>query len=299
VMVEKTRRVLSIGLVAVISSIPAAAHAHIDGAVEQPGALVEENCTEMFAVPVIDGDVADELVPAGYDLAADPDGRYRVFVSTRRCDSVRVGDVKARDVIESHISVPVIPRGQPAPHRSFVFSPDSPAPLEVYLLQWISNKKIVAQWLKQNTGLGDRVKVVPDLTYEYHPVPGTGTPGASDDSFFLQVPAPASSPFTINASVTEGSPPYWDTAENWWADTDEGTVIIHVDQPRGASMVAGTAYATITSDDPDSPLGDLMGEQQTQTLVAPGADVLFNTVGHLHWTKCVRTAANPCSPQDH
>lgn len=139
------------------------------------------------------------------------------------------------------------------------------------------------------------------------------------------VPRPAPSPFHVDATVHQppacagvGSdvgarcafPGF--VAENWWADTDEGTVIIHAEAPAGASGSTAPAEGTITSDDPESPLGRLFGDRQSRAFCSDtdgnaGATCpagLGDPIGSsfftgVQLTKCLRRTPGDCGPANH
>lgn len=311
--------------VVVFAILSGTAAGHVEGVVTHDG-LVYYNCHELLGFQAIPLDKVAPHVPSSYHDSDDNDGTQYdgldhnddgdadLYVSTRFCERITVGGVEVRDAVDSHVSVFIKPpkNQQPPPHASSLFG----APLEVYLIQWVTNNQAHATWLTQGTGLGDKVKLVPNLVYEYDPMPGHDhlVPGAVDDDFRLVVGPPASSPFEVAATVYEptGSVSL-SIAENWWADTDEGTVIIHAEtfEWSTGSMIPGRAEGTITADDPESPLGKMLGDKPRPFCsdIEGNADptcpqgvgdaVASSFFTGIQLTKCVRNAFNPCSAEDH
>lgn len=307
-----------------------------------PDGIVYRNCHELLGfqeVPLENVEAQVPQVPKDRykDLDHDDDKRGDFFVSTRFCEEVEVGGIVVRNAVDSHISIQIDPPQEPAPpHPSHFGTPDEP--FDVYLVQWVTNNEPFATWMKQATGLGDKVKLVHNLVYDYNPVPGHNheLPGAVDDSFQLVVPHPASSPFSIDAKVYEPSGcasalmivgpncafplhvgQHEFVAENWWADTDEGTVIIHAEPLNGASGTpagSGSVMGSIKSEDPDSPLGQMFGgpepEGDQERPLCHGPDpnspcVAYDTIGdpfasffftEVQLTKCVRGDSDDCTP---
>lgn len=326
---------------------PAAAH---DLGTVDPAGLTYRNCHEVAPFVEVDYAAADALVPPGYTVFKNTAGNANLFLNTINCESITVGGVTVQNVVESHMSIfivppylndpdnpldlPCTPSTCPAepPHSSFVSpgehveSPaDSQLRLESYLVQWVTNSKEFARWMRRGTSLGDKVRVVAGMVFEYSPQPAHVYP-AADESFFAKVPPPAPSPFHVGCDrgengcsgvVTEPAPMIWEEGINWWADTKEGTVIIHSDFHLGPNQRFGTADGTVTSDDPHSPLGKMFGPSDD-------ANILSQAIGHpqsrqtkrfstsdpelaaisgeftdIQLTKCVRNASNPCSAENH
>lgn len=277
-------------LAAAVWPLPALAH---DPELRvQPGALVQQNCSEVFAYPEVPANriVDSGLVPAEYPIRADSEGDATLLVGTHRCEYVSVDGRTAFDATDSYISVPIIPP-EPAPHPSFLVPGEHAdaegsllIPLEYYIVQWVTTSPAQAAWLTRETGLGAKVNVVGDIAY--------GPSG-------VVVPSPAPSPFRIDATVSEPTPVPWEPAVNLWADTGQGTVIIHGDHPYGADQRFGSAEGTITALDPASALGRLLGAEPVP--MNSGPNVFFSTgaYGTGQWTQCVRDASNPCSAEQH
>lgn len=337
-------------------AVPAAAH---DLGATGPAGLTYQNCHEVVPFVEVDYKAADDLVPDGYTVFKNSAGNANLFLNTIGCESITVGGVTVKDVIESHLSIFIVPpypddpvnpsdphnnhcTQQPCPaqppHPSFVTparhvesAADSQLRLESYLLQWVTNSKEYARWLRQGTGLGDRVHVVPGMVFDYDPRPGhvpqPGYAPAVDDSFFAKVPPPAPSPFHVGcdggesgcyAVITEPVPVTFEEGINWWADTEEGTVIIHSEFHLGPNQRFGTADGTLTSDDENSPLGKLFGASKDANIVSqatgepkpsrqtkrfsstdPELAAVSGEFTNIQLTKCVRNAANPCSADNH
>lgn len=300
-----------------------------------PEGIVYRNCHELLGFQEVPLDNVRAQVPDRYpDVDHDDDKLGDFYVSTRFCEEVEVAGIVVRNAIDSHISILIDPPREPdPPHPSRFGTPVEP--FDVYLVQWVTNNEPFATWMKQATGLGDKVKLVHNLVFDYNPVPGHNheLPGAVDDSFQFVVPYPASSPFRIDAKVYEPSGcasalmiigskcafpshvgQYEFVAENWWADTDDGTVIIHAEPLNGASGTvpgSGSVRGRITSEDPDSPLGQMFGgpgEQGRPLCHGPRADspcVAYDTIGdpfasffftEVQLTKCVHRDSDDCTP---
>ncbi len=273
--------------------LPLSALAHDPQVRVQPGALVQHNCSEVFAYPVVPANrIADSgLVPEDYPIRADGEGNATLLVGTHRCEYVSVDGRTVFDATDSYVSVPIIPP-EAAPHPSFLVPgehADAEGSLlisvEYYIVQWVTTSPMQAAWLTQQTGLGAKVKVVGDI--------GFGPSG-------VIVPSPAPSPFRIDATVSEPTPVPWDPAINLWADTgQERTVIIHGDHPYGADQRFGSAEGTITALDPASALGRLLGTEPVPMNSGPNVFFSSGVFGTVQWTQCVRNASNLCSAEQH
>lgn len=288
------RRTASFVAVAALAAVvsPPTALAHDPDVRVQPGALVQQNCSEVFAFPEVPVHrITDSgLVPEGYPVRADSDGDAALLVTTHRCEYVTVDGRTVLDAIDSYVAVPIDPPN-PAPHGSFLVPGEHIdaegsllIPLEYYLVQWVTTSPGQAAWLREKSGVGSRVNVVGDIAY--------GSSG-------VFVPAPAPSPFRIDATVGEPGPLRWDPAVNLGADTGQGTVIIHGDHPYGADQRYGSAEGTITALEPGSPLGKLLGTGPVP--MNSGPNVFFSTgfFGTAQWTQCVRNAESPCTAEQH
>lgn len=335
---------------------PAAAH---ELGTADPAGLTYHNCHEVAPFVEVDYAAADALVPPGYTVtklsgttASHPTGTAGLFLNGIRCESITVDGVTVKNVIESHMSIfivspypddpdnlldlnepcPRTPCPEEPPHPSFlaagrhVESPaDSQLRLESYIVQWITNSPEYARWMRRGTGLGDKVRVVPGLVFEYEPKHSHTFP-AVDESYFFKAPLPAPSPFHVgcaaaqtncSAIVTEPSPVIFEEGINWWADTSLGTTIIHSDFYLGPNQRFGTAEGTLTSDDPNSPMGKLFGaaddanvrsevlgqpeSRQTKRFSTsdPELPAISGEFTDIQLTKCVRNATNPCSAENH
>lgn len=333
--------VVAIVFVALVISVnglpttaPAAAHELSTGTVD-PAGLTYRNCHEVVPFIDVDYDAADELVPDGYTVLETSEGKATLFLNTISCESITVpgqsGHVTVEDVMESHLSIFIVPPYRddlanpctqetcPAepPHPSF-FTPDphvestvdSQQRLESYLVQWVTNSEEYADWMTYGTGLGDKVRVVPDMDFDYDPQPAHAYPylPAVDDRFFAKVPPPALSPFHIgcegeqrdcSAVVTEPAPVIWEEGINWWADTEEGQVIIHSEFHVGPNQRFGIANGTVTSDDESSALGKMFAAGQPESSQTKPFLSVSGEFTDIQLTKCVRNASNPCSADYH
>ncbi len=277
-------------VVNVLSAVPAPAHE--DSVMFQDGAVIQHDCREVLPIVEVDYDEADDVLPEGYRAFRNDNGNAQVFFAVRRCDRLQVGADEHTDAIDFYITIPIETPDPPPPHVSFL----QPAvehdeslqcadeltchgliPLEGYVLEWSTNSPPHARWLRERTGLGDRVRVVPGLEYDYDPIPGR-VAGAVDPDFRFTALKSARSPFHVNATVTEGGPHTWDAGTNRWADTSEGTVIIFGDHPRGADQTLAHADGTVTADDPSSTLGRLVGDEPTRPFVADSTPFLSGRI---------------------
>jgi hypothetical protein len=296
--------------IGLLGTLAAPAAAEVDS-----GTALGNNCYEFVAFPEVPYQRADDLVPDNYSVIADDKGTEdesddtaSLFITARRCDSLRVGDRTVSNLIDSYIAVPIrgpgscdrldpqdCAPGDPAPNESG-FTPLDPhlspidelLPLETYLVQWVTNSHLRATWLKQGVGLDAGVTVIEgqNLAFNYDPVPGF-VAGAVDPDFSARVPPPAPSPYTINAKVTEpGGVPIYAGQNQWW-DTGDRTLIIFAEAP--VSYFGLQEGGTITADDPNSPLGRSFGSERTRpTSPAPVDPFEFNFYEQGFWTKCVR-----------
>jgi hypothetical protein len=332
---------------------PGPAEAHELGTAD-PAGLAYHNCHEVAPFVEVDYAAADALVPPGYTVFRTPAGTAGLFLNGISCESITVGGITVRNVIESHMSILIVPpypndpdnpadANEPCtrtpcpaepPHPSFIAagrhmeSPgDSQLRLESYIVQWITNSPEYARWMRRGTGLGDKIRVVPGLVFEYEPRPAHVFP-AVDDSYFFKAPSPAPSPFHVgcakdeertgcSAVVTEPSPVVFEEGINWWGDTQQGTSIIHSDFHLGPNQRFGTAEGTVTSDDPGSPMGTMFAaaddanilsqvhgqprSRQTKRFSTEDQELVAvsGEFTDIQLTKCVRNDSNPCSAENH
>lgn len=324
--------------------LPTTASAHDLAATDdQPDGLILHACHEIFPFAEVDYAAADALVPDGYRVGkvdgkstVDPtDDTAVVFILVRRCKELNVRGTRVDDPVDSYIAVGIdepgstvcddplnaqsctTAPGTPAPHPSFITLGEHDnsrdpgfARLEFYLVQWVTNNKPHALWLKQATGLADsKVKIVRDLAFSYNPRPGF-VPGAVDPFFSFAAPFPAPSPFHVGARVTEPGSGPWDSGNNLWAETDNGTLIIFAEHHKGADQFLAPAEgngkdgAATTSDDRRSPLGKTFAAdcrpecegytETTRPIWADNAPFASAAWANGQYTKCLRTASNPC-----
>lgn len=325
--ISRRKTAIACGLLSILTVLADPAASHVARSLTPDGVLYQ-NCHELLGFQQVPLENVRAQVPLRYeDVDHNDDGLGEFYVSTRFCEQINVGGEVVHNAIDSHISIFLGPVREPTPHASSLAG----QPFDVYLVQWVTNNQPFATWMKQSTGLGDKVKLVHNLVFDYNPVPGHNhlLPGAVDENFQLVVPDPATSPFRIDAKVYEpwgclGIPidafrcslPGGLIAENWWADTDEGTVIIHAESPEGASgAVSAPAEGTITSDDLYSPLGQLFGGpdgMQSRPLCSDssgqagatcpkdiGDPVGSNFFTEVQLTKCVRRVPGDCTDANH
>lgn len=284
--------------------------AHDDDLIEQPDAVFQHNCHEVFPFVEVAYAAANDLVSPGYMPLRTPSGNGLLQIATRHCDSLTVDGRSVPDAIDSYITVAIEPPYEDTdavPHPSFLTlgehddSADDPAftRLELYIVQWVTNSAMHASWLKERTGLGDRVKLVPTLVYDYRPAPGF-LPGAVDASFHFEAPPPAPSPFHVDAVVIEPGPVAWDVGQNMWAETGTGTVNIFGEHHRDADQLFAAADGTVASRDSASPLGITFGQQQTRRF-SDSVEKAFSSGAFTdgQWTKCIRNVATPCTRENH
>lgn len=230
--------------------------------------VIGHGCHEFMAYPTVPYEAAQALVsnddftvrstPFAED---DPENRStaKLWINVRHCESLEIFGQAVDDVIESYIAVPVRrPEFTPRDRESGAGVLDADAArvpnirLENFLVQWVTTSKLRARWLRQHADLGeDQVLVIDGLVFDYKPVP-EGMPGAVDESFMARVPAPAPSPFTIEARVTEPGGEVLDARQNQWWHTG---MVIYAD----GTGAFGTGDGTIRSDDHTSPLGRAFG----------------------------------------
>ncbi len=296
------KAIAAIGL-ATLATIVSPAAAHIPDSQVQPDAVIQGECYEVFPVVDVPAEATRKLVPERFEVDGDKDGRAQLLIAIRKCDSLSVGNVTVEDAIDSYISIRIdsldSKEEDAPPHTSFVQPVvegdvgEVPAlPQEVYIIQWITNKKVHAAWLKDYTGLGNKVRVVSDLVFNYNPEPDF-VAGAIDPVFEFDAPAPAPSPFRVDAKVIEPSGIY-DVRINLWAKSEEGTVIILGEHHMGPDQRFGPAEGMVTSKDQDSPLSSLLEGQSTRSF--GGLSGFFSNG---QWTKCVRNSSNPCTSNNH
>jgi hypothetical protein len=288
-------------------SAPAPLGAHDPGSAFPPDALVQRNCREVFPIVEVPFDRADAVVPRQFEVFRNEYGNADVFMTVRRCAEVSVGRDVARDVVDAYITVSLVTPDPPPPHASFfqplaehddASSDPGLSPLEGYLVEWTTTSALQARWLRQHADMGERVTLVPGLSYDYEPVPGP-VPGAVDRDFDFVAPEPARSPFSVEATVTEPTSVVWDVGTNRWADTAVGTAIIFGEHPTGPDQLIGPADGFVTATDPATPLGFLFGAQARRPFRTDLTAFMSGGFGIGQWTKCVRTATNPCTPGEH
>ncbi len=230
--------------------------------------VVGHGCYEFMAYPEVAYDKAQALVsdpafevrstPFTQSDSPPPSETAKLWITVRRCERLDIDGHVEENVIESYLAVPVRrPEFTPRESGTGLLDADTlrfpeDGRLDNYLVQWITTSKRRAQWLRQHADLAeDQVLVIDDLVFDYHPVPAAAS-GGVDENFTASVPAPAPSPFTINARVTEPAGQLLDAHQNQWWHTGS---VIYAD----ATGAFGTGDGTIRSDDPDSPLGQAFG----------------------------------------
>jgi hypothetical protein len=325
-----------------LATFAAPAPAEVDS-----GTAIGSNCLEFVAQPDVPYEEARQLIPekyrdnyvvrpdelstGGFGTLSDPSAKTaKLFVTGRRCDTLKVGDKTAQNVIDAYIAVPILEPGvgqvcddplddqscttapgEPAPNESGVTPLDPNAspideflPLENYLVQWVTNSQLRANWLKQGAGLDAGVTVIedPDLVFSYKPLAGTVEP-----NFTVKVTPPAPSPYTIKAKVTEPGGLAWYSGQNQWWGTGNRTLIIFAEAP--VFFFGLQEGGTITAEDPNSPLGRAFGDKQDPGCERSGcvlaafdgdkgitADPFeFNFYAEGFWTKCIRAVQSPCT----
>lgn len=97
--------------------------------------------------------------------------------------------------------------------------------------------------------------------------------------------------------MTEPGGIAYEAIPNQWWETKVGTMVVFADSP---NAFFGLAEGTITSDDPDSPLGQVFGGQPQRPTSADGDKGItvdafnfsFYPIGE--WTKCVLNDVGEC-----
>jgi hypothetical protein len=129
----------------------------------------------------------------------------------------------------------------------------SPPGPNFYLVSWVTDDPDFGDWLRHRTGLGDRVALVPGLSYEHSPVP------AVDPAFRFRAPAPSPTPFELSAAVSEQIV-HVPIVANYWRETSKGAVRIETSHlPDPSVNQLGVSAGLVNSTNTDSDLTRLFG----------------------------------------
>jgi hypothetical protein len=198
-------------------------------------------CEGVIALVEVDRDRAADFVPDHYALA-EPNssaGFAEIFVDTVACDRIDIGTRSSHD---SHYAIVAVS----------IESPDSSGGSHFYLLSWVTDAQGFAAWLKDGSGLEERVRWLNALSHDRTDL----GPRAWTWSFDAGRPAPH--PLTVTAHAADGSPT--GTLATFWRDTDVGTVRIQTTQPSVLAEAFGPAAGTVTARG-DSELASAFGAE--------------------------------------
>jgi hypothetical protein len=192
--------------------------------------------------------------PSGKEyVAAAPDrelGLASVFIDGLRCGEMDAGPHK-QPMLYATVSISI----DPPEGSTSSLAGSSPGP-NFYLVSWATDDRRFADWLRHRTGLGDRVALVPGLSYEHSPVP------AVDPAFRFRAPAPSPTPLELSAAVS-GQIAQVPVIANYWRETSEGAVRIETSHlPDPSVNQLGVSAGIATSTDPSSDLTRLFGGLQ-------------------------------------
>lgn len=226
-----------------------------------------ENCRGVFAgfeaEPRVVREVGD--IPLDWTLQGEAEtGRASVFLVTLTCTGLTAGGLTA-PVTYAILSASVDPPEQVANRTTSSFAGVS-GETDFYLISWTTNHAGLAEWLKDGTGLKDRVHFAPNLEMNW-PL------GALADVRF-EAKAPAPSPFEMRARVTEPALLLHPVVANFWAATAVGDVMIETSNPDGVRMGVDTWHLEAASgSEMETIMGSTKRSSSCETVVCvPGAE---------------------------
>ena len=203
-------------------------------------------------------------VPNRWPLLLDRSGRATVNVDQAACTMTINGVLQK--VTYSALAVMLDSKKLPEPERGRDTSDAMNLPADFYLLSWTSNSHAFVNFLRNQTGLGQFVQYVPGLTYSY-------SAGLVHQLRFTER-APARSPYTASATLTESGFPVSPLTADMWRETPLGTAMIETSHVDPSRLGLFTQWKVSTGR--RTPLGQILGgggvQQHTCTpslLVSP------------------------------
>lgn len=176
---------------------------------EEIPSVTAGNCRELnvFIHRVPKEAVQPAFVPAEYQLVQPQAalGFAEVFIDALECDSLTVGKT-SRPTLYATLAVTIEP-----PAADTAGSPN------FYLVSWVTDNQELSGWLKESTGLGERIRLVKDLSLRWSSIAGFAP------AFSFSAPFPSPTPFEISAVVRDPVVPL-DANAYYWRQTSEGAV---------------------------------------------------------------------------
>jgi hypothetical protein len=179
-------------------------------------AVAGGGCREVNAfVERVPAEAARVFLPEGgrYRLV-EPNatlGLAEVFVDMLACERFTVG-ARTRPATYATVSITIEP------------PPGSTGDVNFYLVSWVTDNPDLSAWLKDRTGLEERVRLVRDLVMRWDSLAGFAP------SFGFSAPFPSPTPFTASAVVRDPLAPV-EVRGNYWRETSAGTVRIETSHP--------------------------------------------------------------------
>jgi hypothetical protein len=250
--VSRVQLWLTVGVAAALANVGVAPHS----AAAATASAGISGCQEHQAF--VDGDEAavSAHLPKRYTRVQDPfSNRPLLFVRGLRCRGLTLDASSAPATMASFGIVIDSPDGQGcasgAPVVGMVKGDIVPA-CNWYTLFWLANDRPVVDWLRSGTPDFPAV-YVPGLVFEL----GTLDPTQGGGPFHFQAPAPAPSPFRIDA-LTRERPGAIPIRGGYWVDTPRGTVKLAFSSE---DVISGDATGVVTAA-PRSEMAALFGASQ-------------------------------------
>jgi hypothetical protein len=214
------------------------------------------DCREHQAFVEGDEAAVAARLPDHYTPLREPSsGRPLVFARALRCQAMTLDGRAAPVTLSSYGVVIESPDGKGCGSGgpgAGTMDGDNPPICNWYTLAWYADDRRVVDWLREGTP-NVPASYVPEQEFEL----GAFDPAGGGAPFRFQVPAPAASPFTIDATVREGSGEL-SVRGGYWMDTPQGTVKVAVSTD---DLSSGDATGTVRAA-PGSELWALLGADE-------------------------------------
>jgi hypothetical protein len=238
----------------VVAGIAASLLGAVPPSAPAAGFITATGCPHHQAFIEGDDDAVSAFLPEGYAPVRTSSGAPLLFVRAIRCDALGVDGKTEPGIMATYGVVIETPDGRGCASASPFGSlrGDFPPICNWYLLGWLANDRRVVEWLRRGTPEVPAA-YVPGLEFEL----GAFDPAQGGAPFSFRAPAPAPSPFTIEAIGRE-RPGELSVRGGYWVDTPDGTVKMAFSTD---DLTSGDANGVVTAA-PGSPLAELMGAGQ-------------------------------------
>ena len=185
---------------------------------DQAPAFHEDTCREMTALVLVPASRTRPYVPTHYRLLSFGSGLTGVTVEARRCERQDLNG-QTETSVQANMAVAISdPEATPRDHGTF----------DQYELFWAASTPDLVAWLGPNAAdvstSTSQVLLDPGLAWSSRPIFGLAEP-----SFSFAAPAPLTSPFTLDAVVSDANPlPANLLSTDVWLDDQHGTETISV-----------------------------------------------------------------------